>query len=75
MYKILALPIIDVRLLKCSQEAPEDIASPTATKNMVTSPRPQRISGVLNCFLEKSEDQEALDLKSNRIFSEILDWG
>ena len=74
MYKILALPIIrcERKGFRNVPEEPEDIASPTATKNKVTSPRPQRISGVLNCFLEKSE---ALVLKSNRIFSEILDWG
>ena len=69
----LFLCFISIRLLKCSKEEPKDIASPTATKNTVTSPPPQRISGVLNCFLEKSKDQEALVLKSDRIFSEILD--
>ena len=64
MHKILALSIIDVSA-KASEmflREPEDIASPTATKNTVTSPCPQRISGVLNCFLEKSQDQEALVL-------------
>ena len=59
-----------MRLLKCSSEESEDIASLTALKNPLTSPRPQRISGVLNRFLEKSEDQEALVIKFNRIFSE-----